>query len=608
MALPTVTQDVTSFLRATLGGAPFAVGRSYANRPLACSPDGRLVAGISGRHVWVARASDGVVIHRLHGRSLEVITALFSPDSATLYTVSDRAVVAWNVADGTPRFVVDQTFAHPFATLSPDGARLIIDATRELIAIDASTGAFCATAPRPKPSVGAYPRFTADGEHLALLGHGVLRVDRDLRVTAEIEPDREFKHACSVGPSKRIVAASGRSLFLIDLDDARVITREEIPGEAHALIARGDTLWVLHAIAPGAYEWSLRAHDASTLRPLDGAARMSLPHLVSVGATGDTLWLEGNGSLVRRSLSSGGDLRNAFATRGECTALRFDAKAERLCAAMGTFLTHAGVMRLSLSSSERIVLDFNHVTALAFTLDCEAVTVRTHRAGARRYAFGASSDGVPIDAEGAFQTVYAAGPQGRMIAIDTAALRVLPEGAQWPLPAKHKLGYMTEWHVDEELVSAHDLKRVAVFDLREGAYLEPLKMPSYRKLCWVPGGAWITTDKRAQLWDLRARKRLREVPIDMPQWSVATSIAASRDGRLLAVGTSLGAVILKELDGAERTVVFQTDGDGIVSACAFSDDGALLATGCSDPVVRVWDVARALDAAPPVTKPAKKKR
>lgn len=608
MALPTVTQDATSLLRATLGEAPLAVGRSYANRPLACSPDGSLVAGISGRHVWVARASDGVVIHRFHGRSLEVVTALFSLDSATLYTVGDRAVVAWNIADGTPRFVVEQTLAHPFATLSPDGSRLVIDATRELIAIDTSTGAICATAPRPKPSVGAYPRFTADGEHLALLGHGVLRVDRDLRVTAEIEPDREFKHACSVGPSKRVAAASARSLLLIDLADARVIAREEIPGEVHALIARGDALWVLHAKAPGAYEWSLTAHDASTLRPLEGAARMSLPHLVSVGASGDTLWIEGSGSLVRRSLSSGGDLRDAFAMRGECTALRFDARAERLCASMGMYSTRVSVMRLSLSSSERVALDFNHVTALAFTRDCDAAIVKSHPAGARRYTFGASPEGDPIDAEGGFQTVYAAGPQGRLIAIDTAALRVLPEGARWPLPPKHKLGYMAEWHVDEELVSAHDLKRVTLFDLREGVYLEPLKMPSYRKLCWVPGGAWITTDKRAQLWDLRARKRLREVPFDMPQWSVATSIAASRDGRLLAVGTSLGAVILKELDGAERTVVFQTEGDGIVSACEFSDDGALLATGCSDPVVRVWDVARALDAASPVTKPAKKKR
>ncbi len=60
MAPPTATLDASTFLRTTLGEAPFAVGRAF--RRLACSPDGSLVAGAGGR---VVRADPGEALARL---------------------------------------------------------------------------------------------------------------------------------------------------------------------------------------------------------------------------------------------------------------------------------------------------------------------------------------------------------------------------------------------------------------------------------------------------------------------------------------------------------------------------------------------------------------
>ncbi len=82
-----------------------------------------------------------------------------------------------------------------------------------------------------------------------------------------------------------------------------------------------------------------------------------------------------------------------------------------------------------------------------------------------------------------------------------------------------------------------------------------------------------------------------------------TSIAASPDGALVAAGLSSGSVVLIETAHYEIRAGFEASPDG-VSALAFSHDGARLATSSAEPVVRVWDVAGALDAARP---PAKRK-
>lgn len=592
-----VSSEGSAFHRATLGEVPFAVGGAALSRPIACAPDGSLVAGSSGRLAWIVRASDGVVLHRLDGRSQVVTAVCFSRDGATLFTVGDRAVIAWSVADGTARFVVERAFEVPAAALSPDGARLVVDASKEVVALDAATGEVIASAPRPFPRAFVPPVFTADGRYLVIASSTHRELGEDLRVTVEVDPDRTLDLACPVGESSLLAAVSHRSLFLYDLDDHAAIAREPVRAETHALFAQGDALWAVHTNEPGSAGWHLRSYDAATLRAVAGGPVTMLPARCSIACSGDALWVLHDGSLRRHPLAEGGDLRDAFRVRGECVALRFDAKAEHLSACIGTYAARSAAMRWRLSSGEGVVRDFVKRTVQSLTPDGAAVLVRdAETQHARRYAFDGPVEGEAFDAEAAALTAYAPGPDGRCVAIDDDALRVLPDGPRWPLPKKHKLGLTPRWHAEHDLVTAHDTTHLLAFDLREGVYLEPRKVPRFLAICDVPGGAWIVTETAAQLWDARARAKLRTVKIELPQGSSATSIAASRDGRLLAVGTSTGALLLVELEGAVRRAFFQAAGEGALAACAFSDDGALLATGCADPSVRVWDVALALDA------------
>ncbi len=70
-----------------------------------------------------------------------------------------------------------------------------------------------------------------------------------------------------------------------------------------------------------------------------------------------------------------------------------------------------------------------------------------------------------------------------------------------------------------------------------------------------------------------------------------TSVAFSRDGRMLATGDSAGTVILWDLTDLARLRQSLTGHTSAVNSVAFSPDGRTLATGDSGGTVIVWDLA-----------------
>lgn len=297
-----------------------------------------------------------------------------------------------------------------------------------------------------------------------------------------------------------------------------------------------------------------------------------------------------------------------YPPRGRCLALRFDADATHIAAIFGELSRPQSASRWNLSTGA-LVGDFAHREGgLRLGLDGASVLAlwRERANPAALTTLDEASTQTPLGEGFPSVSTIALGRGGRFIAIASQALRVFPDGPIAALPLKNKLDYQPLWDEEAELLVAHDYKRIVSFDLRTMTLNEPISVPKVRAIVPWAGRVWALTDKNVQLWDVRARTKVRVVKLPQIERDLAMSFAVSSGGRTLAVGLAFGGVILMDLDGAGRFVVFPAARGGSVSACAFSEDGALLATGSSEPFVRVWDVEAAL--ATGVVPAAKKKK
>ncbi len=98
--------------------------------------------------------------------------------------------------------------------------------------------------------------------------------------------------------------------------------------------------------------------------------------------------------------------------------------------------------------------------------------------------------------------------------------------------------------------------------------------------------AVATGEGAVKVWNLNALQEMTNLLAKVPG---PTSIAVSPDGRTLAVGTPDGPVHL--LDSIMNEVAILRGHTNSVSALTFSRNGKLLATGCMDQTIRLWEVA-----------------
>jgi WD40 repeat protein len=101
--------------------------------------------------------------------------------------------------------------------------------------------------------------------------------------------------------------------------------------------------------------------------------------------------------------------------------------------------------------------------------------------------------------------------------------------------------------------------------------------------------ATAASDRQLTLWDRASGARLASIDAGCP----LRSIAATRDGALLAASCEVGAIELFDARTLARRPRLEGH-RGHVWRIGFSPDGTRLVSVAADRTVRVWDIAQAI--------------
>jgi WD40 repeat protein len=145
------------------------------------------------------------------------------------------------------------------------------------------------------------------------------------------------------------------------------------------------------------------------------------------------------------------------------------------------------------------------------------------------------------------------------------------------------------------LASAGDDKTVKVWDIHSRAMRAEIKHPAAVRALAVSDKLLASADEsgRVKLSDLstiREVATLSRPPAQSTDQSAAIlSVAFSPDGKMLAAGCNDGLVIVWEVPSG-AVVKSLPDHQKAVNSVAFSPDGNLLASGSDDSTIRLWDL------------------
>lgn len=187
---------------------------------------------------------------------------------------------------------------------------------------------------------------------------------------------------------------------------------------------------------------------------------------------------------------------------------------------------------------------------------------------------------VRADMFGGQITLWDAHSLRKVAVIPEANASLSPDGRR--LATTSATGGLTFWDVSGEAP-----KR----DVTARLESPPANRPAYRPVFLADGRAVALASSAdssdINIWDVTGSRR-RTLKADAPDTSPTGAIAASRDGRLFAVGNENGETAIWDARTWSKVTVLPGHSQQVL-ALAFSQDGRLLATASADTTVRVWE-------------------
>jgi len=212
------------------------------SKGMALSPDGSMVAAISGNKAYVWKTSDGQQVAEMDGQRAMNGGLAFSPDGKYLAAPGlDKTIVVWRLSDQTILGTVPCPDIAWKVAFSPDGA-LLAAITNGVISI------FQLSDGKMRYQVNGYSvTFSADGKTMAVsFGNA-----DSARITLYNSADGKVKNdfaadggSLALSPDGKLLAVGGASLVVLQTSDGKVVKSLENPAPFGPLLFSPDGKWL----------------------------------------------------------------------------------------------------------------------------------------------------------------------------------------------------------------------------------------------------------------------------------------------------------------------------------------------------------------------------
>ncbi|MEU4425795.1 TIR domain-containing protein [Actinoplanes sp. NPDC024001] len=527
-----------------------------ADKTLATSPDGKMLAVVDGRSpavLWDVTDPARPVRRASLPDAAGIDAVAFSPDGRTVATSNrDKNTVLWDVAGAAPAELATLPGAHPL-TFSPDGRTAVTSGAAVTVwdLTDPATPVAGATlAPAyTKKITGAAVAFNPKLPLVAVEGAGNYVWLWNLADPAH--PQQGFSELAATGLAELSTMAfspDGRTLALADTDGTTALWSVE----------NGTMAWLSTLVAtvstPGNPVRSLAfSADGRTVTTAGGRSTATLWYTRGRFARPPLASLPGPypGQIV--GLAFGPDSRSLIAAGHNGTAVPWDLTGP------------AGPLR-------RDPLPLHGGTAEAITLSRDGRTLAVIGTDGTVRLLDLSRPAAPallatVQEDGDIVSAVTLSPDGRTLAVGRLD------------------GQFTLW----DLSDRRQPTRLAGLTLRSMLFA----------VAFSPDGRTLAVGEgdNVSLWDLTDRSapvRLTSIPLKDHISYAARSLAFSPDGRTLAAGTDddATAILWDVADPLRpRRIATLVGHTSPVLWVAFSPDGRTLATASLDSAMMLWDIA-----------------